>query len=593
MGEEMGYHRIAYAIMFCLTPIVSPLVWADIRYVPAEYPTIQAAIDASKNGDVVLVAPGTYAGEGNRDIDFKGKAITVKSENGPESCIIQCGGVSPYSGAPHRTDPEHHRGFYFHSHEDVNSVVQGFTVTQGYMGYYDGGAFYCMDSSPCIRDCIIVGNAAGDGGGISAYRSDIQVVNCVIKANTAIGTHSRGGGINVSEGDSKLLHCLIAGNAAGREGGGIHCSDGKHQILNCTVSGNRTWRSGRGGGISIGHGSSDEFCRLYNSIVWGNSAGREGDDIELGYAGVLFVMPLNVANSLIGEDPNDIFDPFGQVFGEWLMADPLFVRDGYRDPSHTVDHPIEGFWMDGDFHLKSQGGHWDQFTETWVKDDVTSPCIDTGVPWYYLGFEPFPNGGIINMGAYGGTNQASKSYFNGPPCETIIAGDINGDCRVDFVDLALLTNHWLETGPPMRRIKVTDVGIMACEIVGGRYRLREEMDRIRVGDSFSIMITLTNYGTQVERFLNCYSWDLSPDDRLRVIGLPNGSCTTLIELHPRESCVLRPFATDHAFQALQVGSATMTIPLRDHNGDLLETYRFAFEVLPLSQGVVEPVSEHQ
>ena len=63
-------------------------------------------------------------------------------------------------------------------------------------------------------------------------------------------------------------------------------------------------------------------------------------------------------------------------------------------------------------------------------------------------YEPFPNGGIVNMGAYGGTAEASKSYFGSPPCETIIAGDINGDCKVDVDDLMLLISHWLETGNP-------------------------------------------------------------------------------------------------------------------------------------------------
>ena len=48
------------------------------------------------------------------------------------------------------------------------------------------------------------------------------------------------------------------------------------------------------------------------------------------------------------------------------------------------------------------------------------------------------------MGAYGGTERASKSYFGEAPCETVIAGDINGDCRVDFTDLAILTSHWLQ-----------------------------------------------------------------------------------------------------------------------------------------------------
>ena len=48
------------------------------------------------------------------------------------------------------------------------------------------------------------------------------------------------------------------------------------------------------------------------------------------------------------------------------------------------------------------------------------------------------------MGTYGGTAEASKSYFDEPVCETIVAGDINGDCNVNFVDFALMAAHWLE-----------------------------------------------------------------------------------------------------------------------------------------------------
>jgi hypothetical protein len=77
---------------------------------------------------------------------------------------------------------------------------------------------------------------------------------------------------------------------------------------------------------------------------------------------------------------------------------------------------------------------------------VTSPCIDAGDPNSPIMYEPFPNGGVVNMGAYGGTTQASKSYFGEPPCDTIIAGDINGDCRVDIADMVILLDHWLESG---------------------------------------------------------------------------------------------------------------------------------------------------
>jgi hypothetical protein len=65
-----------------------------------------------------------------------------------------------------------------------------------------------------------------------------------------------------------------------------------------------------------------------------------------------------------------------------------------------------------------------------------------------IGYEPFPNGGIINMGAYGATAEASKSYFGEPVCETIVAGDINGDCKVDLADFAFMAFHWLEDNNP-------------------------------------------------------------------------------------------------------------------------------------------------
>ncbi len=76
-------------------------------------------------------------------------------------------------------------------------------------------------------------------------------------------------------------------------------------------------------------------------------------------------------------------------------------------------------------------------------DEVTSPCIDAGDPMSPIGLEPFPNGGIINMGAYGGTSEASKSYFGKPVCETIVAGDINGDCEINFKDFWFIALHWL------------------------------------------------------------------------------------------------------------------------------------------------------
>ena len=117
-------------------------------YVPSEYPTIQDAIDAAVDDDAVIIAPGIYTGDGNRDLDFLGKAITVRSTNPEDPCvvaatIIDCNG----------TESDPHRGFYFHNNEDANSVLSGLNITGGGGSLY--GAIYCNASPPKIKNCII------------------------------------------------------------------------------------------------------------------------------------------------------------------------------------------------------------------------------------------------------------------------------------------------------------------------------------------------------------------------------------------------------------------------------------------------------
>lgn len=88
---------------------------------------------------------------------------------------------------------------------------------------------------------------------------------------------------------------------------------------------------------------------------------------------------------------------------------PYFAQPGHWDPMGTPDDADNDVWVDGDYHLKSQAGRWNQTTRTWITDDVTSPCIDAGDPDTSVGEEPAPNGNVINMGAYGGTIEGSKS----------------------------------------------------------------------------------------------------------------------------------------------------------------------------------------
>ncbi|UCG58784.1 MAG: HEAT repeat domain-containing protein [Phycisphaerales bacterium] len=405
------------------------------RLVPSQYPTIQAAVDAAVDGDEVIIAPGRYTGDGNRDIDFSGKAMTVRSEGGPESCIIDCQG----------SEDDRHRGFLFESGETANSVLQGFTITGGFV-YTGGGAIYCYRSSPTIRDCIIIRNTASEGGGIACLDSGVTVNECVITDNLAT---TSGGGVAIIKGydtdRAELANCIVTGNQASRYSGGVHCG-GNAALMGCTISGNRTGEYGYGGGI--GFNACHPHCTLKESVVWGNMA--SGDEEIILIDNILGVGRVRILHSVVGDDPNAIqlwgfgADYRSFIEGEWLSLDPLLVRPGYWDPNETPEYANDDFWVDGDYHLESQAGRWDPQGQSWVRDEVTSPCIDAGDPSSPLGQEPFPNGGIINIGAYGGTAEASKSYFDAPVCETVVAGDINGDCRVDFVDLVLMGLHWLE-----------------------------------------------------------------------------------------------------------------------------------------------------
>jgi Disaggregatase related len=92
-----------------------------------------------------------------------------------------------------------------------------------------------------------------------------------------------------------------------------------------------------------------------------------------------------------------------------IDAAPCFVEPGFRNLNGTPEDVNDDFWVRGDYHLRSQAGRWDRASQNWVRDVLTSPCIDAGDPDSDWTAEAAPNGGRINMGAYGGTPQASMS----------------------------------------------------------------------------------------------------------------------------------------------------------------------------------------
>jgi len=208
--------------------------------VPHDARTIQAAIDAVHEGGTVIVADGVYTGLGNRDIDFKGKRITVRSESGPENCIVDC------NCAWEETIEDFHSGFLFRSIEKSDSVLEGFTITGGLA--LEGGGIYCEGSSPTIRQCIIVGNIAlNHGAGMSSQRGSPTITDCIVTDNKGIESVyiASGGGIYCRYGSPTISDCTIARNS-GLDGGGIYCDDNTATITDCTFHENSAFSFGGG-----------------------------------------------------------------------------------------------------------------------------------------------------------------------------------------------------------------------------------------------------------------------------------------------------------------------------------------------------------
>jgi len=175
--------------------------------------TIQEAIDSSSPGDIIELADGVFTGDGNRDIDFHGKAITVRSQSGdPTTCIIDCEG----------SDLENHRAFHFRHGEESDSIIEGLTMRNGYHPLSGGiyGELYC---TPTIRDCRFINNHSNDGAGI-CIEDEATIENCWFEGNVS---SSHGGAASVVFTNSGSIPtftgCTFVNNTAGHWGGAFRC----------------------------------------------------------------------------------------------------------------------------------------------------------------------------------------------------------------------------------------------------------------------------------------------------------------------------------------------------------------------------------
>jgi predicted outer membrane repeat protein len=304
---------------------------------------------------------------------------------------------------------------------------KGRLVQCRFIGNHGPGLIVGDKCQMTVQGCVFQDNQADEGRGGAIFTDSaggMAVVGCSFNQNTA----TSGGALYFAQSPYPLntdvmavqvLNCIFNGNSA-KDGGAISSLLSRVNVVNCTFSRNY---ADRGSAVLSYHGAYliPGYTEISNCILW--------DDRDNEIA-TLDDSPISVTYCNVSGGWSHVYDPRAVVvWGDGNME----VAPVFADPSNH------------DYHLKSQAGRYDTGAEVWVMDDVTSPCIDAGNPMSPVGLEPFPSGGRVNMGAHGGTVEASKSYFGTTPCQTVIAGDINGDCRVDLTDLAILARHWLET----------------------------------------------------------------------------------------------------------------------------------------------------
>jgi hypothetical protein len=350
-----GKSRLSFAVVM----IVCVSSSAATRHVPAEYLTIQSAIDDCNNGDTVIVAAGAY----NERIDYSGKNIVVTSEHPDDpatvaTTIIDAGGTGS--------------AVTFTNGETQDALLTGFTITGGYgIDPFDervfyGGGILCVESSPTITKNVIVNNrgpASAEpevisfGGGIGCFGSNAVITNNIIKNNAAYA----GAGVMMSGGNVRVADNVIYGNSA-VVGGGAFMLGGL--LSNNTIVANDVslpsdiWPIDDRLGGNV-YATSDPDSGQFETLVVNNIICSAASG-----AGIYF--------DSLGDDAIAFNDVWGNLPGNYIMYDPITpvtVRDGPAERTGTYgnisEDPLFAHSEAGDYHLLPD-----------------SPCISAGDPTF-------------------------------------------------------------------------------------------------------------------------------------------------------------------------------------------------------------------
>jgi len=484
------------AIVVC--PVVYNVCTAAQLYVPAQYDVIQAAVDDANDGDTIIVADGIYFGDGNYEIYPSGKSITVRSENGPNDCIIDCNSLG--------------RAFIFQNAEDANTIIDGFTITNGYSSEAQyGGAIFCYGSSPVIKNCVITNNETlSIGGAIACYESSPTIDNCKITDNH---TYAYGGAIACVQSSPTIDNCIMAGNSAYLSSGAIDLDVQSNAVISrCTIISNRS-DEGSGGAISnVNSSPVIENCLIiYNASRYSGAAtSLYGGTISFvnctiaynfasdpnGTGGIICVeADTTITNTILwnnyGGDGSQIRRVLGNEivtvsYSDVKLADSnVWVGIGNINADPLFASPE---W--GDYHLKSTAGRWAHILETNgdFNDDGIIDVLDLRIftrYWLYSSLADLNGDKTVDFADYAiiadnwlGTNGDADINNDGLVDAldleilarfwlqaSLTVGkiiDLNNDEVIDFADYALLVDNWLKPGRNVAGWTYTDTETSPC-----------------------------------------------------------------------------------------------------------------------------------
>ena len=233
--------------------------------VPGDAPTIQAGIDAAKNGDTVLVADGTYV----ENIEFGMHDITLESSGGPTACIIDGS-----NGASEMLTT-----VYIRNGQTNATVLDGFTIRNGDTGTRgEAGGITCLDVSPVIQNCIIEQNRSDNLAGIYISGGEPQFLDCTISNNHA--EDGGGGGVFCYDTNATFTRCIMNENTATGSGAGVRADQGSSvTLIDCQIQDNIGNSSS---GISAGFSTVTlQNCQIMNNIAVDGAGGIGISNSEL------------------------------------------------------------------------------------------------------------------------------------------------------------------------------------------------------------------------------------------------------------------------------------------------------------------------